>query len=257
MSELIIDDRDLARWIIFNRPAELNTLKLDDLHAARAAVTEAAAAGRTIVFSGAGERAFSAGMNLDLFAGLVADPSRTRTEIGAVRELIDAVRRAETVTIAAINGHCLGGAFELALACDFRFARAGVLLGLPEMKLGLPCILDSALLAQYVGMGLAKEMMLTGRMYPAERLAAYGAVSVLDDAEALDDAVQELVEEFDGVSRVGIASQKRLFEAWQNQTLDAFNDTSLDEIVRVFHDDDTRERISAYTDALRARSRSR
>ena len=256
MTALIVDDRPLGRWIIFNRPAQLNTLLLEDLHDARDAVSEAAPSGRPIVFTGMGDRAFCAGMNLDVFAALVQDPSRTRADIGAVRDLLDAVRTAETVTIAAINGHCLGAAFELALACDFRIARPGALLGLPEMKLGLPCILDSAVLQQYVGLSFAKEMILTGRLYPAERLAEHGAVTVVDDGDRLVDAADDLLQAFDGVSRVGIASQKRLFEAWQNLPLAQANECSLDEIVGVFEDEDTRRRITAYADELRSKSRS-
>lgn len=254
MSQLIVEDRDAVRWITFNRPAQLNTLRLDDLQAATAAVGEATAAGRTIVFTGAGERAFCAGMNLDVFAEIVDDPSLARRYIGAVRGLLDAVRTAEVVTVAAINGHCLGAAFELALACDFRVAVHGALLGLPEMKLGLPCILDSALLPQYVGLSLAKEMMLTGQLYPSERLDGLGAFTVVDGLDAMREEADRLTAGFAEVPPAGIASQKRLFEAWQNLSIDRFNDVSLEEIDRVFHDEATRQRVTTYTEQLRARA---
>ena len=256
MSELIVEDREHGRWIIFNRPAQLNTLMVDDLIAARDAVLEAAAAGRSIAFTGAGERAFCAGMNLDVFADLLDDPSRTRTQLGALREMLDAVRTAEVVTIAAINGHCLGAAFELALACDFRIARPRALLGLPEIKLGLPCILDSALLQQYVGLAFAKEMILTGRLYPAERLAPTGIVTVLEEGAELTDEVDALLAEFADTSRVALASQKRIFDAWQNLPLHEANERSLDEITRVFEDDTTRRTLSDYTARLKSRERT-
>jgi enoyl-CoA hydratase/carnithine racemase len=196
-------------------------------------------------------------MNLEVFAGLVDEPSRTRSELGALRELLDAVRTAEVVTIAAINGHCLGAAFELALACDFRIAKSGSLLGLPEIKLGLPCILDSALLQQYVGLAFAKEMILTGRLYPAERLADAGVVTVVKEDAALIDEVDALLAEFADTSRVAIASQKRVFDAWQNLSLDAANERSLDEITLVFEHNETRSRLSNYTAQLKARDRER
>jgi enoyl-CoA hydratase/carnithine racemase len=252
MSALIVEDRKLGRWITFNRPAQLNAWRVEDLRDTRAAVSEAANDGRPIVFTGAGERAFCAGMNLDVFAELVQDPSRTRETIGALGELLDTVRTAETLTVAAINGHCLGAALELALVCDFRLARPTALLGLPELKLGLPCILDSALLSQYVGLGLAKEMILTGRLYPAGQLAPSGIATVIDDATALDREVENLLSSLANVPRAGIASQKRLFEVWQNLPLDDANARSLDEIVRVFEDEETRRRVTAYTDELRS-----
>jgi enoyl-CoA hydratase/carnithine racemase len=92
----------------------------------------------------------------------------------------------------------------------------GSLLGLPEIKLGLPCILDSALLQLYVGLAFAKEMILTGRLYPAERLADAGVVTVVKEHAELVDEVDALLAEFADASRVAIASQKRVFDAWQN-----------------------------------------
>jgi enoyl-CoA hydratase len=253
MGDLIVEDRPSGRWIFFNRPEQLNTLLEIDLRAAIAAVEDAAADGTPIVFSGVGDRAFCAGMNLDLFISLVDEPETTRERLGLVRTLLDIVRNAEVVTVAAINGHCLGAAFELALACDFRIAGPDALMGLPEMKLGLPCILDSAVLHQYVGAGLAKEMILTGRVYPASALAERDTVTLVADGGDLTTQVTELLSSFEGISAIGIASQKRLFRAWQNMPLDQANDFSMDEISRVFADPDTGERILAYNQELRGR----
>jgi enoyl-CoA hydratase/carnithine racemase len=253
MSELEVSDRDGARWIVFNRPDTLNAFQYADLVDAAAAVDDAVRDRRTIVFGGAGQRAFSAGMNLDLFLSVIDSPARTRETMTALQHLLDRVRQAEVPTIAAINGHCLGAAFELTLVCDFRVAVTNAKLGLPEMKLGLPCILDSAILAQYVGLSMAKEMILTGRLYDAPRLREAGLLEVVAGQDELTKAVSELLRELGPFSNVGIASQKRLFEIWQNNGLQRANDLSIDEIVRVFGDADTRATLVGYSEQTRRR----
>jgi enoyl-CoA hydratase/carnithine racemase len=248
---VLISDTDTARRIVFDRPATLNTFRLEDLVEAADAVENAVQDGRVIVFAGVGERAFSAGMNLDAFLSVIDSPERTRTLMTALRRLLEVVRKAEVPTIAAINGHCLGAAFELALVCDFRIATPNALLGLPEIKLGLPCILDSAILAQYTGQHLAKEMILTGKLYPAERMRDAGVVALADDHDALLRETDELAAELAGFSRVGIASQKRLFEIWQNHGLQRGCELSVEEMVGVFGDRATRDALVEYGERLR------
>ena len=68
-----------------------------------------------------------------------------------------------------VHGYCLGAGFELALACDVRVSTPDSQFGLPEVKVGIPSVIDAALLPRYVGLGLAKEMILTGDLYPADR----------------------------------------------------------------------------------------
>ena len=251
VSDLVVSDRDGARWIVFNRPGTLNAFQQDDLEAAAGAVEDAVRDRRVIVFSGAGERAFSAGMNLDVFLSVIDSPERTRETMTALQRMLDLVRQAEVPTIAAINGHCLGAAFELALVCDFRVAVGGAKVGLPEMKLGLPCILDSAILAQYVGLSMAKQIILTGRLYDAACLPVL--LDVVAGQDELLDAVSALVEELAPLSRVGIASQKRLFEVWQNNGLRRANDLSVEDIVGVFGDPETRAKLIGYSEQTRSR----
>jgi enoyl-CoA hydratase/carnithine racemase len=253
VTALRIEDRGDVRWIIFNRPERLNALQFDDVVDGRAAVLEAASTMRAVVLTGVGDRAFSAGIDLDTFLGIVNDPATAREQIGVVKSFLDAVRTAEIPTIAALNGHCLGGAFELALACDFRVARKGALLGLPEIKLGLPCIMESALLSQFVGLNLAKEMMLTGELHSAQRMERHGLLRLVEDRPALDLYVDELLKTLTQTSRAAIGSQKRLFELWQNRPFAESSAVSVDEIVGVFEQEETQALITQYSSELRAR----
>src|SRR4051794_35286925 len=120
MAAIEVRDEAGVRWFTFARPEKLNALLPDDLDAIRTALAVLAPAPRAAVLTGAGERAFSAGMHLNSFHDLT--PETARRLIVTVRDCLAAIRTAPFPTISAINGHCLGVAFEMALACDLRLA---------------------------------------------------------------------------------------------------------------------------------------
>ena len=151
-----------------DRPEAANALTLDDLRHLTTAVETIDAATRAVVFTGAGERVFCAGMHLETFQGLT--PVTARAVITQVGDFLAAVRHSPVVTVVMLNGACLGVACELALACDLRVARTGTMVGLPEVKLGIPSVVDAALLPAYVGLSRAREMILTGDSVPVEEL---------------------------------------------------------------------------------------
>src|SRR5439155_575752 len=125
------------------------------------------------VLTGAG-RAFTAGMQVQVLHDLT--PASAKALITSLHEAIHAVHEAPFPTIAMVNGACLGAGFELAMACDIRTAAAGARLGLPEVKVGVPSVIEAALLPALVGPGRAAEILLTGEP--------------VDAAQALDWAVR-------------------------------------------------------------------
>lgn len=217
---------DGISWITFSRPAKLNALTVDDLRTATDLVKDAADA---IVFTGAGGKAFSAGMHLDSFTDLTAQTAREL--ITAVRDFLTAVRTAQVPTAAMINGYCLGAAFELALACDLRVCVEGAKIGLPEVKVGIPSVVDAALLQQHVGLGLAREIILTGDLYPADQL---GIMNRTVPRDALRTATLDLLGRVTRHAPAVLASQKRLFEIWLNTPLTAGIDASVTEFASHF-----------------------
>lgn len=238
-----VRDEDGVRWITFNRPQKLNALLIDDLEAVTKAMTDPTVTPRAAVFSGAGERAFSAGMHLDTFADLT--PAGARLLIEAVRDTMASVRLAPFPTISAINGHCLGAAFELALACDLRIAVSHATVGLPEIKVGIPSVVDAALLQQYVGLSKAKEMILTGELYPVAEVERYGLFNAVVPAADLLDETRRMLERVAHWTPTVMAAQKRLFEVWQNQPLAQAIEASIEEFAQVFADSATAQQVAA------------
>jgi enoyl-CoA hydratase/carnithine racemase len=237
------DDQNRVRWITIARPEKLNALLPEDLDAIRHALTELAPAPRAAVLTGAGDRAFSAGMHLDAFRDLTAETARRLIE--AVRDCVGAVRTAPFPTICAINGHCLGAAFEIALAADLRIAADHATVGLPEIKVGIPSVVDAALLQQHVGLSKAKEMILTGDLYPVTEPAIVGLFNAIVPTAELPSAVERMLDRVTPWTPTSVAAQKRLFEIWQNSTLAEGIAASMEIFAEVFASPETAAQVAA------------
>ena len=226
------DDEHGVRWITFCRPEKLNALLPGDLAAITSALTGWDTPPRAAVLTGAGERAFSAGMHLDAFADLI--PASARALIEQVRDCVGAVRTAPFPTLSMVNGHCLGVAFEIALASDLRIAASHATVGLPEIKVGIPSVVDAALLQQHVGLSKAKEMILTGDLYPVADLEPFGLFNAVVPSRSLLEATNAMLARVTPWTPTVVAAQKRLFEIWQNAALTDGIAASVDEFAQVF-----------------------
>jgi enoyl-CoA hydratase len=171
---------------------------------------------RVVVVTGAG-RAFTAGMDVRVLRDL--DAAGAAVLITALHDAIDAVHRAPVPVIAAINGHALGAGFELALACDLRVAAAGATFGLPEVRVGVPSVIQAALLAPLVGPGRAAELLLTGATIGAEQALAWGLVNRVVEPAGLDDAVDALVTPITACAPGAVRLQKQLIVRWRESDL--------------------------------------
>jgi enoyl-CoA hydratase/carnithine racemase len=233
--------------VTVDRPAKLNALRRADIDAMLEAM-DLDADVRAVVFRGAGDRAFSAGMHVEEFQDLT--PASAAEFISRLRDLLAAVRTAPVATVSAVNGYCIGAAFELALACDLRIAASTASFGLPEIKVGIPSVVDAALLPQHVGLSLAKEMILTGDLYPVDRFAASGMCNAVVEPDELDAEVERWVARVAGHTRAATASQKRLFEVWQNTGLSTGTALSVREFASVFAAEETRQQLNTYRRGL-------
>jgi enoyl-CoA hydratase len=233
-----------ALWISFDRPEKLNILHPEDLSELRDAITDLASGVQAIVFTGAGQVAFSAGMNIEAFVGLT--PARAHALIGDLAQVMQAIRRSPVVTVAAVNGYCLGAAFELALACDLRVVSPTATFGLPEIKVGVPSVIDAALLPGFVGLSKAREMVLTGDIYKLDQLPPGSIANVVADPRELAAAAESLLVRVARHPRPVTAAQRRLFDVWLNNPLEASVNASMTEFAKVFESQETHEQIARH-----------
>jgi enoyl-CoA hydratase/carnithine racemase len=236
--------RGSALWITLNRPEKLNILHADDLTELRDVVANLAPDVRAILFTGAGSAAFSAGMNIAAFAGLT--PTRAHALISDLAQVMRAIRQSPVVTVAVVNGYCLGAAFELALACDLRVVTPTASFGLPEINVGVPSVIDAALLPAFVGLSKAREMVLTGDIYALDQLPPGSIANVIAEPTELAAAAEGLLDRIGASPRTVTAAQRRVFDIWLNNSLDAAVNASMTEFAGVFASQETHEQIARH-----------
>src|SRR5256714_3433571 len=145
---------------------------------------------RLVTLTGAGERAFVGGADVGEIAAL--DRKSAREFITLVHRCCDAFRRLPVPVIARIDGYALGAGLELACACDLRVASAPALFGMPEVRIGIPSVVEAALLPKLIGQGRARRLLLTGETIGAAEALAWGLLDVVAPPETLDEAVEDL-----------------------------------------------------------------
>jgi len=180
---LIRVDRDDAVAIVtVDRQEAMNALDVETLTALRDRLRELAddEAARVVVLTGTGERAFVAGADIKYMSGLGVEQAKAWGALGhEVGRLLETMPKP---TIAAVNGFALGGGCELALACDLRYASTNAKLGQPEVNLGIiPGWGGTQRLARVCGLGMAKELIFTGRIVDAGEALRIGLVNAVHD----------------------------------------------------------------------------
>jgi enoyl-CoA hydratase len=228
--------------VTIDRQDALNALNVATLTELRDRLREVAAdqSVRAVVLTGAGEKAFVAGADIKYMSGLSPEDAKGWGALGHEAGFL--LETMPKPTIAAINGFALGGGCELALACDIRYASSRAKLGQPEINLGIvPGWGGTQRLARVCGIGVAKEMIFTGRTIDAEEALRIGLVNVLADP-VLDKAI-ETARELAAKSPVALALAKRLV----NLSPGAL-DTEADSFGELFASEDAREGLMAFVE---------
>jgi enoyl-CoA hydratase/carnithine racemase len=215
MSIVLSEDRGPVRHVILNRPEKRNALNRE-LIAALAQAFEAAAADRDVtcvVVRGAGPM-FSSGLDFAALGELAADPGSLHALRRPILDAWNLLEEMPKPTIAQIHGACLGGAMELALACDLRTMAGDGVIGLPETRIGLiPDVGGSSRLPSIVGLGRAKEMIMTGKVVDGTEAERIGLVNRVAPADGLDAATDSLVGELLACGPVAVGHAKRVMDA--------------------------------------------
>ncbi len=188
-----VEREDAVAVVTIDRQEAMNALDVATLTELRDRLRELAGEDETraVILTGAGEKAFVAGADIKYMSGLGVDEAKHWGALGhEVGRLLETMPKP---TIAALNGFALGGGCELALACDIRYAASGAKLGQPEVNLGIiPGWGGTQRLARVCGLGIAKELIFTGRIVAAEEALRIGLVNGVHDP-VLDKARETAV----------------------------------------------------------------
>lgn len=199
---------------------------------------------RVLIFRSAAPGFFVAGADLKLLGN--ADEPMFADYLATLRGTLERIPRMPVMSIAAIDGHALGGGLELAAACTFRVGGPGAKLGVPEVKLGLlPGAGGTQRLPRLVGRGAALDLLLTGRSADAQEALRIGLIDRLgsDGAEA---EARRLAESLAGMPVSALVAIVRCVDTARDSTLEAGLKVEADEVIALFGGADAREGLAAF-----------
>ena len=248
-----IEDRDGEKiaWLTVDHPGKINILNSFLIDRLREALAEAIAVDglRAIVLSGAGDKAFIGGADIREMVDLT--PDTARRFITNLHGLCDGLRRAPVPVIARIDGFCLGGGLEVAAACDLRVASGKSVFGMPEVRVGIPSVIEAALLPRLIGSGKTRDLVLTGRSMEADEAAACGLVDRVVPPDELDAAVEGWLGDILACGANALRLQKQLINAWEEKPLDASIAESIDLFAGAFTEDEPARMMKAFMNRAR------
>ena len=231
--------------------AKLNVIDRDGAEALGAAIREAGEYRdvRVIVLRGAGERAFIGGADIRAMVDLT--PETVRPFITSIHDLCSAIRGAPVPVVGRMSGYCLGAGLEIAASCDLRVADATAKFGMPEVQVGIPSVIEAALLPRLVGWGRAARLVYTGETIGADRAHDWGLVDLLAPEGGLDDAIARTVDAICAAAPSAIRLQKALLRDWEELPLREAVEQGIDCLAEGFAGDEPRRRMRAFLDRER------
>ncbi|HZN08911.1 MAG TPA: enoyl-CoA hydratase-related protein [Pyrinomonadaceae bacterium] len=243
---LLLERRDRVAIITINRPEKRNALNIKTREEGAALLEELRndADVGVVVFTGAGDKAFIAGADIAEFAGRT---SITQRDVMMGRSLFTAIDTFPKPVIAMINGFCLGGGCELALACDIRIASENAQFGQPEINLGIiPGGGGTQRLTRLVGEGKAMEMILTGQFIDAKTAHAIGLVNHVVPADQLETKTMEIAQHISRKSPIALQLAKEAVKIASRSNLDEGLRREVDLFALCFSTEDKDEGVSAF-----------
>jgi enoyl-CoA hydratase/carnithine racemase len=221
MSIVYTEDHGAVRHVVLNRPEKRNAMNQELLGelagALRAAGDDSAV--HCVVLRGEGP-VFSAGVDLVELGSFAGDPSVLRPFRTVFLECANLCEAMTKPVVCQIHRTCVGGALEVALGCDLRIASSDSSFGLPEVKFGIiPDVGGSTRLPAVVGLGRAKELIMTARTIDAVEAERIGLVNRVAPPEELRQATQALVDELLANSHVAVGRAKRVIDASARPTI--------------------------------------
>jgi enoyl-CoA hydratase len=243
---LLIEKRDRIAIITINRPDKLNALNIQTRSEGAAALNELATddSVNVVVITGAGEKSFIAGADIGEFAGRTP---LTQRDVMRGPSLFTAFDNFPKPVIAMINGFCLGGGCELALACDLRIASDKARFGQPEINLGIiPGGGGTQRLTRLVGEGRAMEMILTGDMIDAATALSIGLVNMVIPAAELTEKTLELASKIAEKSPIAARLAKESVKLASRSNLDEGLRREVDLFALCFSSQDKDEGVAAF-----------
>lgn len=245
--EIRIEHRGPVAFVTIAHAAKLNTLNpglMQEFIARMAELSTRSALG-AVVLTGEGSKAFVGGADIGTMAGLQT-PAEAEGFITLVHGCCRAVRDCPVPVLARINGWTLGAGLELAAACDLRLAAETARFGMPEVRVGIPSVVEAALLPGLIGWGRTRRLLLLGETIDAAEAAAWGLVEKVVPMAELDAAVAHWLVLLAEAGPQAIRAQKALIRRWEDLPLRDAVAAGIPAFAAAWESDEPRRMLGAF-----------
>jgi enoyl-CoA hydratase/carnithine racemase len=205
---------------------------------------------RAVVLSGAGDRAFIGGADIGEMSRL--DPGSARDFITLVHQTCDRLRRCPAPVIARIDGFALGAGLEVAVSCDLRIAADRARFGMPETKVGIPSVVEAALIPRLIGGGRARELLMLGEIIDAPTALSWGLLERVVAPDRLDAEVEKVLAGLFAAGPRAVRLQKALMREWENLPADRAIAAGVDAFAAAYETEEPRRMMSSFLNRKRS-----
>jgi enoyl-CoA hydratase len=206
---------------------------------------------RVLVVTGEGDRSFMGGANLFELSAL--NPPKARDFLTQIHRMCKVLRDLPVPVIARVNGFCLGAGLEVMAACDMHVASDNAVFGMPEVKIGLPSVVEAALLPQLIGWGRTKVLLYTGDNIDARTALEWGLVEKVVPAAELDGALSEWTTSIVESGPRAIRLQKELIREWEAMPVNDAIEAGIRCMYRAYQTEEPTRMVNAAIQRLKAR----
>jgi enoyl-CoA hydratase len=244
----------LFAFVTVDNASRLNSMSsalMDEL-VERLSELAASADLRALVLTGAGDKAFIGGADIREMSAL-SNAEEARRFITRLHKCCDAIRAIPVPTIARINGFTLGGGLEIAVSCDVRVAVESAVFGMPEVKLGIPSVIEAALLPTLVGWGRARQIILFGENFSAQEALSWGLIERMVSAAELDEAVDQWIDQVLSCAPGAVRLQKELIRQWEGMPVRPAIEAGIESFIAAVRSGEPATAMRTFLEQQRAR----
>lgn len=241
----------LAYRLTVNRPEKLNIINsaaMTEMITALARIAKDDSA-RAVILSGAGGKAWIGGADINEMVALNSETAKAF--ITHLHSVCLALRELPVPVIASIDGFCLGAGLEIAACCDLRIATPASRFGMPEVLVGIPSVIEAAVLPYLIGTGRARDLVMTGRIIDANEASSWGLVECVDSKKHLGTVVNERIGMILKAGPKAIRSQKKLCRGWEELTLNESVQSGIDAFGDAYTSDEPQLYMQRFLDRRR------